>query len=652
MPTVRNEPWSEVVDVVVPVYRGMADTRRCLESVLAAPNRTPFRVTVIDDASPDPDLAAWLAALATCDHRVELLRNAQNQGFVRSANAGMSRHPDRDVVLLNSDTEVNGDWLDRLRACAWSVSAVGTVTPLSNNATLASYPVFMAENDLPEGYDAAAMDALCREVNTGLSAPVPTGVGFCLYIRRDCLADVGYFDARRFGRGYGEENDFCRRADAVGWAHRLAGDVFVWHQGGVSFGTTAEHWRQLGGGEMRRAHPDYERVVAAHVEADPQRPLRRRLDLARLCASPRPRVLNLTHSQGGGVARHLADMARLLSDDLELLALAPVSRDTVELRWLRPGEAAFSLVFRLPFEHEALVALLRAVDIGRVHVHHTMNLPSRLLELPAELGVPMDFTAHDHYPMCPQANLTDEHGEYCGEPDEAGCARCLAVRPAPWGLDIRTWRESAGRLLAAADRVFVPTADTLARYRAYFPSANYVLAPHPEPVLPAAVAASPVAGETETVRVLVLGVLNPAKGLRLVERCAWDARKRGLPMEFRVIGSFENPVAGIDQLPLSATGPYDAAELSAHITAERGHVILFPSRAPETWSYTLSEGLATGLPIVATARGALRERLVACARATLMPPEAPASEWNDRLVAVGRNSGGVSGAPRCDGLPI
>ncbi|HEX5631826.1 MAG TPA: glycosyltransferase, partial [Gemmatimonadales bacterium] len=127
-------PVCETVDVVIPVYRGMAETRACIESVLAARGRTPFDVVVIDDCSPEPQMAPWLAALAVAG-RITLVTHAENRGFVASANAGMAMHPDRDVVLLNSDTEVAPGWLDRLAASARRDRSIGTATPFSNNAT-------------------------------------------------------------------------------------------------------------------------------------------------------------------------------------------------------------------------------------------------------------------------------------------------------------------------------------------------------------------------------------------------------------------------------------------------------------------------------------------------------------------------------------
>jgi GT2 family glycosyltransferase len=80
------------------------------------------------------------------------------------------------------------------------------------------------------------IDATFRSVNHGRFVEIPTAVGFCMYIRRGCLQETGFFDVQSFGLGYGEENDFCMRAAQNGWKHKLACDVFVYHVGSVSFG--------------------------------------------------------------------------------------------------------------------------------------------------------------------------------------------------------------------------------------------------------------------------------------------------------------------------------------------------------------------------------------------------------------------------------
>ena len=270
-----------MIDVIVPVYRGLAETRRCLESVLAATQRSPHEVVVIDDATPEPALAEYVDGLARAG-RVSLLRNEANQGFVRSVNRGMALHGDRDVVLLNSDTEVCGDWLDRLHAAAHASADVATATPFSNNATICSYPFEGWGAGTPGTLGLAAVDGLFAGANRGRAIDLPTAVGFCMYIRRDCLAQVGAFDAERFGRGYGEENDFCMRALKAGWRHVLAGDVFVYHEGSVSFSEERFALQKAASTALLEVHPDYTRRVHEWIIADPAAPLRAAVDNARV----------------------------------------------------------------------------------------------------------------------------------------------------------------------------------------------------------------------------------------------------------------------------------------------------------------------------------------------------------------------------------
>src|SRR5262249_13970759 len=126
------------VAVVVPVYRGQEETLACLESVRATAGRES-RLIVVDDGSPEPALAAALDRLAA-KGTIELLRNVRNQGFRAAVNRAFEAAPGHDIVLLNADAIVAGDWLVRLRRAAHGAPDVGTVTPFSNSGSIASYP--------------------------------------------------------------------------------------------------------------------------------------------------------------------------------------------------------------------------------------------------------------------------------------------------------------------------------------------------------------------------------------------------------------------------------------------------------------------------------------------------------------------------------
>jgi len=270
-----------VIDVIIPVYKGLNQTRRCIDSVLGSGQATAFEIVAVDDASPDLGITRYLDELAAAG-RITLVRNDANRGFVQSVNRGMALHPDRDVVLLNSDTEVANDWLDRLWRGACAYPDIGTVTPFSNNATICSYPFEGWAGGVPGTLGLAALDRLFATTNAGRLVDMPTAVGFCMCIRRACLDQVGLFDAERFGRGYGEENDFCMRAAGAGWRNVLAGDVFVYHEGAVSFSGERLALTENAGKTLAELYPDYVRKVREHVIRDPATTLRAAVDSARV----------------------------------------------------------------------------------------------------------------------------------------------------------------------------------------------------------------------------------------------------------------------------------------------------------------------------------------------------------------------------------
>ena len=270
----------DLVDIVIPVYRNQALTQRCVESVLSDPDPVMGTIYLVNDATPESELREYCQHVAQED-RVELIEHSENQGFVASVNEGFQLADGRDVVILNSDTEVPKNWLGRLKAAADQNPKAASITPFSNNATICSYPNFCEDNDLPAGMDHGAVDALFREANDGQTLEIPTGVGFCMYLRRAAIDDVGVFDEDAFGRGYGEENDWCLRATERGWKHLLTADVFVYHAGGASFGDQASENQANALAVISGRYPNYERQIAAFIEADPMEPARYAVDCAR-----------------------------------------------------------------------------------------------------------------------------------------------------------------------------------------------------------------------------------------------------------------------------------------------------------------------------------------------------------------------------------
>ncbi len=77
--------------------------------------------------------------------------------------------------------------------------------------------------------------------------------------------------------------------------------------------------------------------------------------------------------------------------------------------------------------------------------------------------------------------------------------------------------------------------------------------------------------------------------------------------------------------------------------------LFFPSQVPESYSYTLTKAMESGLPIVATAIGALPERLHGHPLATLVAVDASAQAFNDALLLAAGLAVPVCVAPAGDG---
>jgi GT2 family glycosyltransferase/glycosyltransferase involved in cell wall biosynthesis len=614
-------PANVTADIVIPVYRGLAQTQRCLASVLDDTARMAGEIIVIDDRSPEPKLTAWLTKLAR-DGKIRLIRNQKNLGFVRSVNRGMSEAGSNDVILLNSDTEVPRGWTRRLAAQAYAAPNVASVSPFSNRATICSYPV-NAGGAMPFGLPLAAIDEAARAANAGRGVEVPTTVGFAMYIRRAALDAVGPFDAATFGRGYGEENDFCMRATAQGWVHRLACDTFVYHEGEVSFGAGAP--------ELARAqeilaerYPGYARLVARHVQTDAAGPARMALTLALFRRSGLPCVLMVSHQLGGGVKRHVDALTARLAGAANVLLMEATGRGVAVSVPAVPGHAVLTVASD---RIAALGAFFAAAPVTRAHVHHVMGIDVDLRSLLHRLGLPFDVTLHDYYGICPQVNLLPaRNGQYCGEPGPAVCNACIAVRPSHGARDILTWRRSHAWLFLEAERVLCPSADARDRLLRYFPAARALRAPHetvpkgawPEPAAAALRRGSPL-------RVAVIGVLAQQKGANAVVTLAEAADPKAITLH--LIGEAEDALPPLAAERISRTGVYEEAALPGLIARVRPHVAWFPAQWPETYSYTLSAAIEAGLPIVATSIGAFPERLANRPLTWLRPPDATTADW-------------------------
>jgi GT2 family glycosyltransferase len=508
--------------VVIPIHNGAEVAVACLASVLAS-GLTGAVILVVDDGSTDPELVARLDELA--GHRkIKLLRHAKALGFPAAANAGMQASPGRDVVLLNSDTLVPPGWLDRLRDAAYSARDIGTATPLSNDATILSYPGTAGTNPVPGQSETSRLDRLARRANAGAVIDIPVGIGFCLFLRRDCLNAVGLFRTDRFAQGYGEENDLCLRARALGWRNVAAAGVFIGHMGGTSFGADAAHLRARNGKILEQLHPGQQALIADFIARDTLAEPRRRIDALRWRAVSRQRpesVILITHDHGGGVEACVAKRVRdHAAANLRPIVLRPSETASGEPAVAVCGGTAEdfpNLVYAVPRELPALLRLLRSARPQSIEVHHFLDHSNAIYALIAGLGIPYEVHVHDYAWFCHRLSLVGTHRRYCGEPDPHGCEACIADNGhfLKEAITPEALRQRSAAFLSSADRVVVPSADARRRMTRHFPSLSPVIEAHENDALIAPPPPPPPSTQRvsgKRVRICVVGAIGVHKG--------------------------------------------------------------------------------------------------------------------------------------------
>lgn len=612
------------VDVIIPVYGAADDLRRCLASVFAEERR---RVVLVIDGPQD---SAVESVIATYPHAI-VSRNEQRRGFVASVNRGM-RESTADVVLLNSDTIVTPRWLEKLVDAATSNADIGTVTPLSNHATLVSVPRGFEENLLPAGYDAASFAALVERVSTRSYPRLPTAVGVCMYIRRALLDAIGYFDEQNFGLGYGEENDFCMRATKSGWLHVADDATFIYHAGHRSFAASRKRLQRNAAATLRRLHPEYTPLIAAFMKNDPPAGVRariiRELSGQRAAGSGQRKIIHLVHGwppfqhAGTELYAHWLVQQQRAKHQVAVYTRSSDARrtdgDAIELfdEGVRVRMIVNNFTARNPLRRNGLRNFKLERDFERflkserpdlLHVHHLAGHAFSLMRVARRLRVPIVLQIQDWWFLCARVNLYHRDGYRCSGPGPEKCAECATLTKVPPASITNRFvhairRREARAAIRAAD-VYVAGSHAIARDYA-------ALVSRPIQVIPYGVAIHPPREPRPRARKPIgfgyVGSIAPHKGVHT----AVEAMRGIDPADatLRIWGdvtALPEYVAQMREPNVVFEGRF--AENEKERVYASMDVFIMPSIGLESFGLAAREAMTCGVPVIATSGGALDE---------------------------------------------
>lgn len=610
------------ISIIVPIYNAYEDTKRCIESVLINSTKK-YELVLINDCSTDERIDKLLSGYENYP-TIRIINNSENKGFVGTVNVGL-KNTHGDVILLNSDTIVTPKWLEKLSIAAYSNEFIGTVTPFSNNAGAFSVPNIGVENFIPNDLELNSMSNIVEKVSNHEYMSVPTGNGFCLYIKREVIDSVGYFDEETFGRGYGEENDFCMRAIEKGWINIIDDSTYIFHNKGSSFSDERENLIKEHRKLLDEKHPSYTSEVRKFVNSDKlkimQDNIRFGINNFKVGKYDKKRILYVIHSNSGGTPKTNEDLMKQVEKDFDCYLLFAhtnvmilyhfLNGEQIKLKEWSFDSRWWAEKFYNKEYRKIYFEVLNNLNIDIVHIrhliHHTFDLPiiAKLLNIPVVLSF------HDFYMVCPSFTLLDENFNYCAGICNNNHVNCqvpsTGITQQPIMKDfVKLWRKNVSELFEFID-CFITTAPFVKNvFMNIYPSSfenNFHIIEHGRDFQKITQTLFEVPSNDKPMKILFIGNVLRHKGSKIIKDLY--ELDQSNQIEFHFLGSTDESLNGIG----IHHGKYRREDLVKHVAKIQPSFIGIFSIWPETFCHTLTESWSCKIPVLATKIGVIEDRV-------------------------------------------
>ncbi len=343
----------------------------------------------------------------------------------------------------------------------------------------------------------------------------------------------------------------------------------------------------------------------------------------------------------GGVERHTNDLARILSlNKLNIYMLFPCSSGMVVTSFTK-GKTVNRRTGRifcddLAIEHrkteDNFVLLLEKYSIDTVHFQHLLGYPLSLIRVAKMRGARVFVTVHDYFFWCPSYKLLSPLGEeglqFCFfQKESETCAKCLQLfykRPIN-ARQIQIRRTYVEEILSGISGIFFPSKYIKDVFCSLFSIENARIHVIEHGIDRPSCHTKHIS--REAINIAYLGAFTLEKGARyFLELVKKFSDIRGPDkVNFHIIGELGYPFPGDirDCLNLSIKGSYRLDQLHRMLSDNNIDLVMFFPIWPETYSYTLSESVIHGIPVIASDIGALRERVSGKSLGYLVPYENP-----------------------------
>ena len=617
----RASPLTETV-VVMPVYKGRAETLDAIYRVLETRNGSAYSLLVINDAGPDDELNRILFSLSA-QEKFDYHINRDNLGFTKTVNRALRELTSAtDVILLNSDVFVFNDWYSRIVRHAESDRSIATITPLTNNGTICSYPLTQVNNSHTLETSPSEIDTIAARVNKGLVIEAPTGVGFCMYIRRSAINTIGILDEINFPRGYGEENDFCWRCYLAGLKNVIATDVFVYHTGTISFDSEKKFLLESALTKLTNLYPSFISQIHLHLNLDPEHFVRQNIDIERLINNRKGCIVIMTHKIGGGIETFIKQRRTELENKGESYIVVRFHNNSYahidDHELFLPNLKHFNLRTRLLDFFNTLKKLKPIRFEINSFIGISWLIENSLVNFIQSSKIPYVVYCHDYSFISQFTQLLRPDGIY--DPNATTEKRVEWQRIYDSNTSESCLDSERVQLyknfLNCAQKVISPSTSAAKIYQSVFPLKKLEVIPHRRHLVN--IAMQEKTNNSKLV-IAIVGAIGPHKGDTVIRDLAKFIKDNNLPIELNIIG-YAASMEIMLKNNVKISGAYiEEGEAIRKLSELKPDLIFIPSIWPETFCYVLDFALHLGIPPVVFDLGSQAERAKNLKWSTILP---------------------------------
>lgn len=613
-----NNYANKPIDIIIPVYNGYEFLDKLFESIKKNTS-LPYRLLISDDKSPDERVVPFIEEFIKENPNINIvfIKNKENLGFLKTVNL-LSTYAENHLVLLNTDTELPELWLERLMYPIFTNKDIASTTPFTNSGTICSFPNYLVDNKKIYGnLTLEQVDSIFKLVNVNNTMlEVPTGVGFCMGVNFNVVKEIGMFD-EIYGKGYGEENDWCQRAITAGYKNIHITNLFVYHKHGGSFLSEDkiryinEHYQIL-----LNKFPTYDEQIQKTIKENSLNGLRSLIrSIIDFKYSTKENIFIVDHELGGGANLYQKQkVEEMINQGKGIIVFNyNITKNIYSLSFITSG---FNQRFTVK-DLDLILDVLDFINVGKIILNGVVSFPkvyevlNLVLKIKDKCNANLVFPLHDYFCISPSYTLLTENNKYNGVPtDLRSHSQFLKTSIGEFKLFCKEnnaimWQENWRNFLSSCNKILCFSHSSEEILLEAYPNLKDKLSYIPHDI--SGTFKNIYSEPNNSKRVIgILGNINLAKGSSIIKELIEHIDKNHLNIKIVLIGNLDIEIYSDSFIK---TGSYKKQDVPLLLAKYEITEFLIPSIWPETYSYTTDEIMQLGYPITVFNLGAPAERV-------------------------------------------